>query len=382
MFLDYSRHGYNLSSTVMIHKYNLSVEAWHAIKNTLRLYKDSNIVSPYTLETVPPEELKAYVDEQMSKLFRNNIVIENSYNKILHREYKKTIQENNFKHLEINAFIDNLVSELPKLKSIELKRDNNKSKKVKEAIVVLADLHIGAENEEGTIQTLKYNTEIIKEKLNEVSKIVNENNYSNVDIVFLGDLIESFTGMNHKNSWKGIQKGLWGSQVLISSYEIISKFISDIYNFRKIYMVGGNHDRSTSDNKEDTTAEILKIFSFFLSKIIGEEKVQNFGQIGSFSLENINIIMSHGHLGITKDPAPSIAWKYGKQGMFNLVLQGHLHSRIIPKNNDGIDFRKIYCPPLFPGNQYSEDLGYSSSSGFLIIEPFKNGLPLIKDYSI
>lgn len=36
-------------------------------------------------------------------------------------------------------------------------------------------------------------------------------NYSEVNILFLGDMIESFTGLNHKNSWKGLQKGMIGA---------------------------------------------------------------------------------------------------------------------------------------------------------------------------
>lgn len=47
----------------MLAKYKLKPEVWHIIKNRLRLYKDSNVISPYTAENTPEEELDTIVTE-------------------------------------------------------------------------------------------------------------------------------------------------------------------------------------------------------------------------------------------------------------------------------------------------------------------------------
>lgn len=52
MFYDFSSHGANLSGEQMIQKYELKPEAWTLIKNRLRLYKASNVISPHTAETL------------------------------------------------------------------------------------------------------------------------------------------------------------------------------------------------------------------------------------------------------------------------------------------------------------------------------------------
>lgn len=378
MFLDYSRHGYNLTSTQIINKYDLEVEQWHAIKNALRLFKDSNIISPHTMQITPREELQEIVDEQMNKLFRNKVVVEKTYEKVLHREYKTAIKEHNFRVLEVTAFIDKLAEEIPHLAPIQLKTVVNTGDNGDlEIAIVIADLHAGAETSDKLIRTPKFDFDILRAKLKDIADEVNTLGFGKVNIILLGDLIESFTGLNHKNSWKGIQKGLWGSGVVIAAYELVGEFISDIHNFYKLYMVGGNHDRSTADSKEDVSAEISEILAYFLAASIGKDKVENFGDIGAFKMGNLNIIPTHGHLNLAKSPAPTMAWKYGVQGMFNLILEGHLHSRQVKNKDDGMDFRKIICPSIFSGNLYSEQGGWDALPGYLVIQSTAKGPKII-----
>jgi hypothetical protein len=381
IFLDYSKHGYNLSSTQVIHKYDLSVEEWHTIKAGLRLFKDSDIISPYTLQTTPVEELQEVIELSVEKLFRNKVVTEKAWEKTLHNEYKKTIQEDNFRHLELTAFMDKITEELPHFVPVQLKSVIIKDDKPKECTLVITDLHIGAETEKLS-RTPRFDLDVLKQRLAQIAKEVNQMNYSKVNVTVLGDLIESFTGLNHKNSWKGIQRGLWGANLLTVAYEVLVEFINSLNNFGTMYVVSGNHDRSTSDNKEDVTGEIAKIITYFLTKTVGQDRCVDCGYISSFKMGNINIIPTHGDLWLSRQNAATMAWKYGIQGMFNLILEGHLHSRIIKKNDDGLDFRKIICPSVFSGNMYSDQGGWDSTGGYLIIEETDNGSPRIIDCSL
>ena len=47
----------------MLAKYELKPEVWHMIKNRLRLYKDSNVISPHTAENTPEEQLETIITE-------------------------------------------------------------------------------------------------------------------------------------------------------------------------------------------------------------------------------------------------------------------------------------------------------------------------------
>ena len=47
----------------MLQKYELKPQVWYIIKNRLRLYKDSNVISPYTAETTSEERLDDIIEE-------------------------------------------------------------------------------------------------------------------------------------------------------------------------------------------------------------------------------------------------------------------------------------------------------------------------------
>jgi hypothetical protein len=81
------------------------------------------------------------------------------------------------------------------------------------------------------------------------------------------------------------------------------------------------------------------------------------------------------------------------KNMYNLICEGHLHS-IIQKLNinqretyqtikdDAVDHRRINCPSYFTGNFFSESLGYTSESGFIITENNGKGVPNVFYYAI
>jgi len=91
----------------------------------------------------------------------------------------------------------------------------------------------------------------------------------------------------------------------------------------------------------------------------------------------------HGHQGMSKIDVRELLFQHGNPSMYNVILEGHLHSRIVKKamrakqvksvnevvvEMDRANFRKITVPPMFTGNFYSTALGYSSSAGLTLIE--------------
>lgn len=248
----------------------------------------------------------------------------------------------------------------------------------------IADLHIGA-FVEGLINTPDYSIEVVVDKLQEVANEINSQNNKENHIAILGDLIESFTGLNHINSWKSMQQGAYGGKVLILAYEIILDFLSRIENLSGVYIVAGNHDRVTSNNKEDTEGDVAKIISYFLTERLSCP-VEYDNNVISLELDGVNYILHHGHKGFSRGDLADIVLAYGKGNMFKVVLSGHLHTRMKKDRNTYINedtrkYRAYTCPSIFTGNSYSEDGNWTTVSGFYSLIN-KKGIPQVIDTPI
>jgi UDP-2,3-diacylglucosamine pyrophosphatase LpxH len=255
-------------------------------------------------------------------------------------------------------------------------------------VVVIADLHLGAYID-GLVNTRDYSIPILIEYFGEIVDKVNRMNYKEVHVLFLGDMIESFTGLNHKNSWKGLQKGMIGAEVIKFSVNVLhEKLLSKINNLKDVKLVAGNHDRLTSDKAEDTDGGACDLIAFGLE--LRGYNVEFHPTVISVEIDGINYIILHGHKGISRKPTKDLCWDFGKKGMYNVILEGHLHS-IIQKlsvnlkgkfniiKDDSVDHIRMNARSLFTGNGFSEDLGYTSNAGFSIITNNGKGLPNINN---
>ena len=264
--------------------------------------------------------------------------------------------------------------------------DNNKV-----GVVKLADLHLGA-YVDNLIRTKNFSIDILANKLYDAATEVNNRGYSVVHIHILGDLIESFTGLSHKNTWKGLDKAMVGAEAVKLVVKILhDNFLSRINNLGEVKVVAGNHDRVTSDNKEDVQGGAANLVCWGL-ELIGYNVEFN-PLVITHVVDNICHILTHGHHAISKRSTKQLCWDYGVQGMYNLICEGHLHS-IIQKLNttqrdnfqtikdDAVDHRRINCPSFFTGNFFSESLGYTSESGFIITENNGKGVPNVFYYAI
>jgi len=275
--------------------------------------------------------------------------------------------------------------------ALNFKVDSKEAKLLGEniGVIKIADLHYGA-LVQNLLRTPDYNPNILAEKLSVAAEKINGRGFDIVHVHFQGDLIESFSGLSHKNSWKSMDVNIIGAQAVKGCVELLHKhFLSKINNVGEIKIVAGNHDRVTSDNKEDENGDAANLIAWGLN-LIGYNVEFN-PNIISHEVSGVNHIILHGHNIVSKRPTKEIIWDYGKQGMFNLVVEGHLHS-IIEKlsvnqrnsfqttKDDSLDHRRIICPSFFTGNSYSERLNFFSNSGFMIVSAYE-GIPEI-DYRV
>lgn len=265
------------------------------------------------------------------------------------------------------------------------------------AVVGTADFHFGAYVDD-LLRSDKFNIEVLVQYLQQAADTINSQNYKEVHLAMLGDFIESFTGLNHRNSWKGLGKGMYGMNSIILCFEILMEsFVQRINNVAGIYLVSGNHDRVTSEKENDAKGEVAELLAYLFRKQLPDVPVHYHPMILSVEIDGIQYLLTHGHLPFVQKELSKVLFDYGKQGVYNVLVQGHKHTRHVTKsvkrkqyqwNNvtvvqlDEADYRAIILPPLFTGNFYSEALGFSSSAGFSIMQNNGRGKLNYFDYCL
>lgn len=276
------------------------------------------------------------------------------------------------------------------LEAIPVYKDKGK-KLGKQGVISLADLHFGAYIV-GLKETPDFSAAILVNMLRRAAMKVNKFDYKVVHIHLLGDLIESFTGLNHINVWKNLEYGHHGVGVIKMFVKMFKEnFLDLIPNLGEIKIIAGNHDRTSSNSQEDTEGGVAELIGWGL-ELLGYS-VEFSSSIITHVVEDTCYILNHGHHYITKKlTTQDICWKFGEKGLFNFVCEGHLHSRIAKlsatqlKNfnmisDDNIDVRRqVFCS-LFTGNSYSEYGGWSTKAGFTITESNGNKGVNVFDFS-
>jgi hypothetical protein len=356
---------------------NLHATEFKEVKRTLN--KDGEIISK--IEKLAPKELISIPENHQIKRVSTNVSTGQQW--IISEEKKEEVT-NKIEEITFEEIKEILTNEFNSLIKVESKIVNGKH----EANIVIADLHLGAYIN-GLVNTKDYSIPILIEYLESIVNTVNGFQYEKVNVLFLGDMIESFTGLNHKNSWKGLQKGMIGAEVIKFSVNILhEKLLSKLNNLVLVKLVAGNHDRLTSDKDEDTDGGACDLIAFGLE--LRGYNVEFHPTVISCEIDGINYILLHGHKGISRRATKDICWDFGKKGVYNVILEGHLHS-IIQKlsinmkgkfniiKDDSVDHIRMNARSLFTGNGFSEDLGYSSNAGFSIITNNGKGLPNINN---
>lgn len=245
----------------------------------------------------------------------------------------------------------------------------------KPIVVTIADLHVGAVVE-GERLIPDYNVTEVKDRLAYVASVVN--GYERpVHLKFLGDFIESFTGKNHKDTWKQIE--LHGMEAALTAYDTIWEFIQQINDVLDVDIVGGNHDRISSSNEDDKSGQVAYLISELLRRFT-DLPVRYEARIMTCEHDGVCFVLTHGDKRITKAQPSQLILEYGNQNMFNVMLNAHGHEELIHKNS--VKFQARQVPPIFVPNKYALDNGWTSHSGFTVIESSERGGVNIQTYTV
>lgn len=366
IFKDFSKHWGNLTGEQIIQKYSLKPETRNLLKSRLRLYKDSNIVSPYTLENVDnvEEYLEWKINETIQDKYKNIFVKKD-------REIKKRefTRYSNFYHSQ-QDFLDNvskvLKSYKPKAigKFIMPKLENNNT-----IDVAFSDIHIGKQ----------WTQEIIK-RLQTMTDYIISRNEKNINLICLWDLAESLVegGMH---SWQ-VDSMEWpfGFDLMMYIVEIFENMLISLYKAGKVVRFIGiawNHDRLAKDHHQDQARTgALIIYELIKRGVSGLNiSVEYYREkTTTLYLENFNLIMNHWDESFDKKAqsnAEMILWNnVDKNWKYNLIAYWDKHNI---KMNEWKWYTAIGLPALAGKWTYDTRLDLHSETWFIVMEKNSKG---------
>lgn len=247
----------------------------------------------------------------------------------------------------------------------------------KPIVIAIGDLHTGAVTEDAKVVP-DYNIDVCRDSLAKVVWVCN-NIYKNRPVYFLvgGDLIETFTGKNHKDTWKAIE--LHGAKAALEAFKLLRDLFMQVEGFQKAYMVSGNHDRISSSNADDTDGQVVELLHGIFQETTNIETIYD-PLILSPKIDGVQYVMNHGHKGIKKRSGEQIVLDYGDSTCFNMIVEFHKHHRYLEE--DTYNFRRMICPSIVKSTKFSQGLGVNSRSGFVAFEANETGSVNFSNYDL
>jgi hypothetical protein len=290
--------------------------------------------------------------------------------------FKENVEENSIDFDKIRSVLENEIEREYVYKKSTYSFD-------KENVLKWADLHFGS-HIRNVMHVEDYDADILLDGLLESVNVINGFGFKKNHIHIAGDLIESFSGLNHINSWHSMDKDLIGANAVKMCSKMLHTAFKKVDNLATIKIVAGNHDRLSKNNDEDVKGGAAELIAYCL-ELMGYD-VEFHPYVISHYVDGINHILLHGDKGISKKSTEMIILNYGIQGVYNLINEAHLHS-VIEKlsvkqresfqivKDDSILHRRFNLPSFFRGNYYSATLGYTTNAGYFSVWNNGKGKP-------
>lgn len=360
VFADFSEKWNNLTEEEMIAKYELKVEAWYAIKRAFRLYKKSNVISPFTAESLSEEELDSKIEYATAKH------IDSIKRKMVVTHHKQTKKElaNAYKILwNIDYFLEHLQTYISEHKPLEVDFSppvihNNDTRHF-----VLSDIHIG-----------KIDTKWVIRRLDELHKRILECPEKNIHITCLWDIAETIV-QDWMHAW---QIAFWtdaewgyGFDLMMNIVQIFEKFLMSLFRAWKVVYfkwITGNHWRMTAWKEYDTqrTGELV-IYEMIKRWVANTSvSVEYFRKpISTFWYGNLHFVIYHWDGFLDKQKPEQILVAHGAFGKYHVLMSGDKHTL---KMSEGKNYTWIKDPALAWQWKYDSDMNLHSEPWYLEIK--------------
>lgn len=379
IFLYYSRRGYDFTRMKCQQRFDITPKTWHQIARVFHLSKDADIVSPHTKESMSKDEYDTHLEQLQSEVMRSGEMTSHKASKALEQRYRKVVEGDKRDTIWRNTVISEILDN--NFEAIRVPTTFETTGRYKEMDWNVTDIHAGSKAVKMKI-TEDWSLSKLREKLDRAATIINSYGCGRNHLNFLGDLVETISGINHPDSWKLIEDGHFGSQAIIGAYEIVVEFIEKVNNVASINGVGGNHDRLQGSNKLADTGATDLIFFMLEKHLAGSGIEVNYDPVVlTFEREGYNIILGHGDKNLHKRTIADqmILYKLNPH-KFTFINTGHLHTFLV-KDSQCIG-RATVNPSIITGNHYSDvTIGKSDKSGitFNAVNMFKEPVQTIEN---
>lgn len=290
------------------------------------LEKNVNLLSDRTVEDVNDDTLtnKIYELSKQRQRVRDEW---STYNRIVREESRK------------ETFIDAIketVGELQALPKVHYK-GNVSQDHIKEAILMLGDLHIGVKCDNFMN---KYNIEVaikrVEKLVNDVVEYCHSNNVCQLNIVNLGDMIQGIihTSARIEQEIDVVSQVMVASEILADALNVLQKAAPKVV-YRSVV---DNHSRLSPNKDESLESESMsKLIDWYLMERLKDSSIvwqcDNIDDtIGKFDLLNGKKVMfAHGHLDSASQAFQNFIG--ASREFVDYVLLGHYHNEKLKSYN-------------------------------------------------
>lgn len=332
MFLYYSKHGYDLSGEEMQQFFWLTAEDWLSFKRQFNLYKDSHVVSDWSIKNLPKEKIdvalfrasNAHADRVRDKMIITHNVLEKR--ELLNLRKKNGNADFTFKTLQ--GYIDSY-----KPQTLQQRPVNSEKKYIYDTeVFAITDFHIG-----------KIGTNDIIKRIDRVCNDIWSSSTDEQHLFILWDIVESLVpgGMHPWQEWAQEVKWfeLWKLAV-----DNIDKLVKSSHNLH-VHMMAWNHGRVTQVNmwKHDWLGE-LSIYET-VKRMNPDVDITIYNDyVEKIEIDGVQYIFSHGENWFDKEAPEKLAWKYKADPNKPLVIiYWHLH-HIMASESKWVT--KVWLPAL------------------------------------
>ena len=378
-FLAFSSKGRDLNTRQMLNEFGLTPMEWHKIKSMFRIYKLSNIFWDETLNKIAPSKREEAIEERLGVAYENtNKLVDRAYTKAQQRHLKKEIENKAFFQEYTKEFFSCLTESDSNLPVTEVLWTKQKGATGPAIIAAISDIHIGSKNLDLQGNEV-HSTSIIRNHFQTVAEGINERRSKDVTLLINGDIIESFTGTMHPNTFQDMEHQATYANSIILARNLLVELVGNIANVKKICVISGNHDRLSSKYSEDTLGGAAHLIAEFLKLYYPKVKVDWSPLILKHELNGVTFLFSHGHKKFCEKDFYKNILEHGNPESYNVLILGHFHNRGI--RHDSEKGRLIVLPSIAQGGSFATDHGFSAKAGYSIFGA-KGGKPRHTDITL
>lgn len=365
IFNDYSRYWKNMSWPAIMNKYRLKPKVRQLIKSHIGLYKDSNILSPMSMDNA---EKQGKIEEVITDATITN------YNDKYKDKYKdadiKILREKIKKWWKIlwtyEWFIEELQPLVNSIKPLHITAKKYKKTTSPTPAYVFGDLHLWKQETDKSVwRLMQMADDIIKHP----SKTVY--------VIDIGDIFEAIMQWGMHPWQVETMDWMFGVDLFMYWVNVYVEFFTKILNAgKKVHFVqkGGNHDRTSQLNADDKERMFATIFHEMLKAYL---KWANMtfemirGTRGAVNLsDNTDLIIEHE--GTHKKTPEKTAWNFWTTDKHIVILSGHEHNEQIYTWRNVTHYK---VNALAGKNDYDDRLWLFSYPWYAVVEENEFGIP-------